>query len=139
LQVRGLSGKVIAAQSSAAGVASSGSRVGGAGRGADLSCTARHTTMTADHVWLGVGLLGQAFFSMRFLVQWIASERRRESVIPISFWFFSIGGGLALLIYATHRLDPVFMLGQGAGLLVYVRNLYLIRRKERRLGEAGRV
>jgi len=93
--------------------------------------------MTADQVWLGVGFLGQAFFSMRFLVQWIASERRKESVIPTSFWFFSIGGGLALFIYAVHRLDPVFMLGQGAGLFVYLRNLYLVRRKERRLAEAG--
>lgn len=93
--------------------------------------------MSAEHVWLTVGFLGQAFFSMRFLLQWIASERKQESVIPISFWFFSIGGGLTLLIYATHRLDPVFMLGQGAGLFVYCRNLYLIRRKERRLAQAG--
>ena len=93
--------------------------------------------MTLEHLWLGVGLLGQAFFSMRFLVQWIASERRKESVIPTSFWFFSIGGGLTLLIYAIYRLDPVFILGQGAGLFVYLRNLYLIRRKERRLAEAG--
>jgi lipid-A-disaccharide synthase-like uncharacterized protein len=92
--------------------------------------------MSAEHVWLAVGFLGQAFFSMRFLVQWIASERRKESVIPVSFWFFSIGGGLTLLIYAVYRLDPVFMLGQGAGLFVYLRNLYLIRRKER-LAEAG--
>ena len=84
--------------------------------------------MTLDHLWLGVGLLGQAFFSMRFLVQWIASERRKESVIPTSFWFFSIGGGLTLLIYAIYRLDPVFILGQGAGLLVYARNLWLIYR-----------
>jgi lipid-A-disaccharide synthase-like uncharacterized protein len=93
--------------------------------------------MTADHLWLGVGLLGQAFFSMRFLVQWIASERRKESVIPTSFWFFSIGGGLTLLIYAIYRLDPVFILGQGAGLFVYLRNLYLIRRKERQLAGAS--
>ena len=93
--------------------------------------------MTADHLWLGVGFLGQAFFSMRFLVQWIASERRRESVIPLSFWFFSIGGGLTLLIYAIYRLDPVFIVGQGAGLSIYLRNLYLIRRKGRLLAEAG--
>jgi lipid-A-disaccharide synthase-like uncharacterized protein len=93
--------------------------------------------MTAEHLWLGIGLLGQAFFSMRFLVQWIASERKKESVIPISFWFFSIGGGLTLLIYAIYRLDPVFIIGQSAGLFVYLRNLYLIRRKERTLAEAG--
>jgi lipid-A-disaccharide synthase-like uncharacterized protein len=92
--------------------------------------------ISAEHLWLSIGFLGQAFFSMRFLVQWIASERRKESVIPISFWFFSIGGGLTLLIYAIYRLDPVFILGQGAGLFVYCRNLYLIRRKEQRLAEA---
>lgn len=93
--------------------------------------------MSTEHLWLGVGFLGQAFFSMRFLVQWIVSERRKDSVIPISFWFFSIGGGLTLLIYATYRLDPVFILGQGAGLFVYCRNLLLIRRRERPLAEAG--
>ena len=92
--------------------------------------------MTSEHLWLTVGFLGQAFFSARFLVQWIASERKKESVIPISFWFFSIGGGLTLLIYAIYRLDPVFILGQGAGLFVYLRNLYLIRRKHQRLATA---
>ena len=94
------------------------------------------TMMSTEHVWLSVGFLGQAFFSMRFLVQWIASERKKESVIPISFWFFSIGGGLTLLVYAVYRLDPVFILGQGAGLFVYGRNLYLIRRKARHLADA---
>ncbi len=93
--------------------------------------------MSTEHVWLTIGFLGQTFFSMRFLVQWIASERRQESVIPVSFWFFSIGGGLTLLVYAIYRLDPVFILGQGAGLFVYLRNLYLIRKKERRLAEAS--
>lgn len=80
-------------------------------------------------VLLAFGFLGQAFFSMRFLVQWIASERRKESVIPIHFWYFSIGGGLTLLTYAILRLDPVFIVGQAAGLFVYSRNLYLIWRK----------
>ncbi len=93
--------------------------------------------MTTEHFWLGVGFLGQAFFSGRFLIQWIASERRKESVVPVAFWFFSLGGGLILLIYATYRLDPVFMLGQAAGLFVYCRNLLLIRRKERRLAGAA--
>jgi lipid-A-disaccharide synthase-like uncharacterized protein len=92
--------------------------------------------ISTEHLWLLVGFLGQACFSMRFLVQWIASERRRESVIPLSFWFFSIGGGLTLLTYAIYRLDPVFILGQGAGLFVYCRNLYLIRRKQQRLAAA---
>jgi lipid-A-disaccharide synthase-like uncharacterized protein len=79
-------------------------------------------------VWLGVGFLGQAFFSMRFLVQWIASERRKQSVMPVSFWVFSIGGGLTLLVYAVYRVDPVFILGQAAGLAIYARNLYLIKK-----------
>jgi lipid-A-disaccharide synthase-like uncharacterized protein len=85
--------------------------------------------MTAEHVWLGVGLLGQLCFSARFLVQWIASERRKESVVPTQFWYFSVGGGLVLLIYAIYRLDPVFIIGQGAGLFVYARNLYFIHKR----------
>lgn len=85
--------------------------------------------MTVDHVWLGIGLLGQALFSARFLVQWIASERRKESVVPIHFWYFSVGGGLTLLAYAIHRVDPVFIIGQAAGLFVYARNLWFIHRK----------
>jgi len=93
--------------------------------------------ITAEHFWLSVGFLGQAFFSSRFLVQWIASERKKESVVPVSFWFFSIGGGTTLLIYAIYRQDPVFITGQGAGLFVYLRNLYLIRRKQRRLAQVG--
>lgn len=85
--------------------------------------------MTTEQVWLGVGLLGQALFSARFIVQLIASERRRESVIPRQFWYFSLGGGLTLLFYAMYRRDPVFILGQGAGLFVYARNLYFIHHK----------
>jgi lipid-A-disaccharide synthase-like uncharacterized protein len=89
--------------------------------------------MTHDQMWLGFGLLGQAFFSGRFLLQWIASERARKSVVPRGFWFFSVGGGLTLLIYAIYRQDPVFIIGQGAGLFVYGRNLYLIYRHPDRL------
>ena len=92
--------------------------------------------MTMEHLWLGVGLLGQAMFSARFLVQWIASERRKESVIPRPFWYFSIGGGVTLLAYAVYRLDPVFILGQGAGLFVYARNLYFIHRQPPRPARA---
>jgi lipid-A-disaccharide synthase-like uncharacterized protein len=84
--------------------------------------------VTTDHLWLGIGLLGQALFSARFLVQWIASERRKRSVVPLAFWYFSVGGGLTLLAYAIYRRDPVFILGQTAGLLVYARNLWLIYR-----------
>ena len=93
--------------------------------------------MSAEHFWLSVGFLGQAFFSMRFLVQWVASERKGESIVPTSFWFFSIGGGLTMLIYAIYRLDPVFIVGQAAGLFVYLRNLYLIQRGAAGLHRAG--
>ena len=87
--------------------------------------------MTMDQVWLGIGLLGQAMFSARFLIQWIASERRKESVVPTPFWYFSIGGGLTLFAYAVYRQDPVFILGQGAGVFIYARNLYFIRARKR--------
>ena len=79
--------------------------------------------------WLVVGFIGQAMFSARFIVQWLVSEARRESVIPLAFWYFSLGGGATLLAYAIWRQDPVFIVGQGFGLLVYIRNLMLIRRK----------
>jgi len=78
--------------------------------------------------WLLLGFLGQAMFSGRFIVQWIASERKRASVVPTAFWWLSIAGGALLLGYALHRGDPVFIVGQTAGLAVYVRNLVLIRR-----------
>ena len=93
--------------------------------------------MEHSHVWIIIGFVGQALFFGRFFVQWIASEKRKESVIPVAFWYFSIGGGLVLLIYAIYRRDPVFIVGQGAGLFVYLRNLFLIRQKERRLAAAG--
>ena len=89
--------------------------------------------MTTKQFWLSVGFVGQAFFSARFLAQWIVSERRKESVIPISFWFFSIGGGLSLFTYALYRLDPVFILGEAMGVFIYARTLYLIWRTRRRL------
>ena len=85
-------------------------------------------TVTTEQLWLAIGLFGQALFSARFLVQWIASERRKRSVVPHAFWYFSIGGGLTLLAYAIYRRDPVFILGQGAGLFVYARNLWFIHR-----------
>jgi lipid-A-disaccharide synthase-like uncharacterized protein len=81
-------------------------------------------------LWVMLGFLAQLMFSMRFLVQWIASERARRSVIPIAFWFFSVGGGAMLFIYAIHRKDPVFIVGQGAGLIIYFRNIYFILRKQ---------
>jgi len=68
---------------------------------------------------------------MRFVVQWIASERARKSVMPNAFWFFSIGGGVVLLVYAIYRQDPVFIVGQGLGLFIYLRNIFFIRREKR--------
>ena len=88
--------------------------------------------MSPDMLWIGIGFFGQALFSARFLVQWIASERRRESVVPTYFWFFSIGGGMVLLTYAIHRRDVVFAVGQACGLFVYARNLYFVYRGRRR-------
>ena len=79
--------------------------------------------------WIAIGLAGQVLFSLRFLVQWISSERRGESHIPVIFWYFSLGGGVVLLAYAIHRRDIVFEIGQAGGLVVYLRNLVLIRRR----------
>lgn len=76
--------------------------------------------------WVVFGLAGQLLFMGRFLVQWIASEKAKRSVIPIAFWYFSIGGGIILFAYAVYRKDPVFILGQSIGLFIYSRNLWLI-------------
>jgi len=78
--------------------------------------------------WLVLGFFGQGLFSCRFVVQWVASERRRASVVPVLFWWFSIGGALCLASYAALRRDPVILVGQIAGLGVYLRNLALVRR-----------
>jgi lipid-A-disaccharide synthase-like uncharacterized protein len=86
-------------------------------------------------LWTAVGFLGQGFFSMRFVVQWIASERMRKSVIPLAFWYFSVLGGATLFAYALHREDPVFIVGQGAGLFIYLRNLYFIHRERLKGGQ----
>jgi lipid-A-disaccharide synthase-like uncharacterized protein len=87
--------------------------------------------VNADLIWLAVGFAGQALFFMRFLVQWLHSERARRSVIPVAFWYFSIGGGVVLLAYAIHKRDPVFIVGQLGGVLIYVRNLQFIMRERR--------
>ena len=81
------------------------------------------------YFWLGVGLFSQLLFFSRFLVQWIASEIKKESVIPVSFWYLSILGGLGLLVYSIYKKDPVFIVGQSLGVLIYLRNLVLIKRK----------
>ena len=79
-----------------------------------------------------VGFGGQLLFAMRFIIQWIKSEGERKSVIPLAFWYFSIGGGLVLLFYALWRKDPVIICGQGLGLIIYARNLYFIYRNSAR-------
>jgi len=84
--------------------------------------------LTPQNLWLAIGFAAQAIFASRFVVQWIASERARASVMPVAFWYLSVAGGLMLLAYALYRRDPVFILGQSLGLVVYLRNLYLIRR-----------
>src|ERR1051325_1830495 len=87
--------------------------------------------------WVVLGFVAQGLFTARFLVQWIASERARASVIPVSFWFFSVGGGLLLFVYALYRKDPVFIAGQGLGLFVYLRNLYFIMLGRRSAAESA--
>ncbi|WP_445372943.1 lipid-A-disaccharide synthase N-terminal domain-containing protein [Methylomonas sp. HW2-6] len=84
-----------------------------------------------DIIWLTIGLVGQSLFMMRFIVQWIHSERHQKSVIPVSFWYFSLSGGVIVLMYGIHRVDPVIILGQLPGTFVYARNLMLIRREHR--------
>ena len=83
--------------------------------------------MESNTIWLIIGFVGQALFSARFIVQWIHSERHKQSLVPVAFWYFSIAGGSTLLAYALYRMDPVFIVGQMSGLLIYSRNLYFIR------------
>jgi len=81
--------------------------------------------------WFIFGLTGQVLFGCRFLIQWIASERKQESHIPVVFWYLSLVGGCVLLVYAIHIKDPIFILGQSTGCIVYTRNLALIRKKRK--------
>jgi lipid-A-disaccharide synthase-like uncharacterized protein len=92
-----------------------------------------HALSPLEVVWIAIGFVGQFLFMMRFLWQWIQSERHKRSIIPLAFWYFSLAGGITLFAYALHRLDPVFITGQMLGIVVYTRNLLLIRR-ERRAG-----
>lgn len=85
----------------------------------------------SDVLWLAVGLFGQALFMMRFVVQWIHSERHQKSIIPVSFWYLSLVGGLIVLAYGLHKAEPVIILGQLPGTFVYARNLMLIYRERR--------
>ena len=97
------------------------------------------TVPGSDTLWLGIGLAGQTLFFMRFFVQWIASERERRSVIPHAFWYFSIAGGLVLLAYAIRRADPIFIIGQATGILIYGRNLHFVAGRARPAADATEV
>ena len=83
---------------------------------------------TTETIWLAIGFLGQGLFFGRWVIQWIASERKAESRVPIVFWYMSLIGGLITLAYAIYRRDPVFIAGQSIGSIVYIRNLMLISR-----------
>jgi len=84
--------------------------------------------MSIETIWLAIGFLGQGLFFGRWVIQWITSERKAESQVPISFWYMSLIGGLITLAYAIYRRDPVFIAGQSIGSIVYIRNLMLISR-----------
>jgi lipid-A-disaccharide synthase-like uncharacterized protein len=84
---------------------------------------------TTEMIWIAIGFLGQGLFFGRWVIQWIASERKAESRVPVAFWYMSLVGGLITLAYAIYRRDPVFIAGQGVGAVVYIRNLMLIHRQ----------
>ena len=84
-----------------------------------------------EQIMVTIGFAGQGLFAMRFIVQWLTSEGQGRSVIPIAFWYFSIGGGAVLLLYAIWRQDPVIICGQGLGLFIYLRNLFLIHKSRK--------
>lgn len=98
-----------------------------------------HVFVEQFDVWILLGFVAQALFTMRFVVQWIASERAKKSVVPAAFWTFSILGGALLLIYAINRKDPVFIAGQAAGLFIYFRNVWFIVHEKKLAREEGRV
>ncbi|KAA3519371.1 lipid A biosynthesis protein [Agrobacterium vitis] len=81
---------------------------------------------TNDLIWLALGVIAQLMFSLRFIIQWLVSEKQKRSVIPAAFWWFSVIGGIMLLAYGIHRGEPIIMLGQGLGIIVYIRNLMLL-------------
>ena len=93
---------------------------------ADLARWLHEVFIAQFDVWVALGFVAQAMFTMRFAVQWVASERAGRSVVPVAFWLFSVAGGSLLFVYAVVRRDPVFIAGQGFGLVIYLRNLRLI-------------
>ncbi len=90
-----------------------------------------HELSNIEIFFLVIGFVGQGLFASRFVIQWIYSEKKGESYIPIVFWYLSIFGGIGLLTYAIFRKDPVIILGQSFGIIVYLRNLILIYRKKK--------
>jgi lipid-A-disaccharide synthase-like uncharacterized protein len=94
--------------------------------GEDVGAYLYDVFITKFDFWLAFGLVAQLLFGARFLVQWIASERAGKSVIPMAFWFFSVGGGLLTLIYGVVRREPVIIIGQGLSTVIYLRNIMLI-------------
>jgi lipid-A-disaccharide synthase-like uncharacterized protein len=95
--------------------------------------------MTPDHIWIAVGFIGQALFASRFFVQLLKSEMEGRSVIPVAFWYFSIGGGLITLVYSFHlgKVGLPFLVAQLGGLVVYIRNLWLVRRERRQAAQTA--
>lgn len=93
--------------------------------------------MNWNRFFLIWGFAAQAIFAARFIVQWIASEKEKRSVIPMAFWYLSLTGGIMLFIYAVYRKDPVFILGQASGLIVYVRNIIFRLREKKQLESMG--
>ena len=85
-----------------------------------------------EQIMIVVGFAGQGLFAMRFIIQWLSSAKQAKSVIPVAFWYFSIGGGSVLFLYAIWRQALVFMSGQGLGLFIYLRNLYRVRRSQQK-------
>ena len=85
--------------------------------------------MDKNLIWMIIGFVGQVFFSARFILKWVMSEIKKQSIIPLGFWYFSLLGGATLFAYAIYKEDPVFIVGQGAGLFIYSRKLYLIRKR----------
>ena len=94
--------------------------------------------LTPENIWMSVGFVGQAIFGLRFVVQWIATERKKKSVIPLAFWYLSLAGTVILLTYSIYKLDPVFIAGFSLNMIIYLRNLYFIHlRPEAKAHEAS--
>ena len=88
--------------------------------------------ITMDRILVGVGLAGQLCFASRFIIQWIYSEKKKKSVIPLAFWYCSLIGGAMVLVYSIYQKDPVFIMGQAPGVFIYSRNIYLIKKRKKK-------